>query len=311
MIGAKVKVFVTGGTGAIGREAVKALVEAGHEVRALARSDVKARWLASQGAEPVQVSLFDEAALAAVFKGHQAVANLASALPSTSQFILPWAWRQNHRVRSDGSRAVVNAAIKAGVETLLQESVALMYPESGTEWISEDTTPDRFPSAEANLAAEANAERFTAAGGNGVVLRFGWFYGPGARHAEEFFALARHGLCVSMGPDDSYVSSIHVADGGRAVAAALAAPANTYNVVDDAPLTKRQYADALATAAGCRVRMRAPGRAARLLGNKTLGLRRSLRVSNRRFRDGTEWSPQYPSAKEGWMATAATLKRLT
>ena len=302
-------VFVTGGTGAIGREAVKALVGTGYTVRALARTDKKARWLADQGAEPVEVSLFDEHALATAFEGCRAVANLASALPTTSQFIFPWAWRRNHRVRADGSRAVVNAAMKAGVETLVQESVALIYPDRGTAWITEDTPPDRFPTAEANLAAEANAERFSAAGGNGVVLRFGWFYGPGARHAEEFYALARHGLCVSMGPDESYVSSIHVADAGRAVTAALTAPAGIYNVVDDTPLTKRQYADALAAAAGRPPRIRAPGRAARLLGGKTIGLRRSLRVSNRRFREATGWSPKHASANEGWTATAATLNR--
>lgn len=302
-------VFVTGGTGAIGREAVAALLDARHTVRALARSDEKARWLADQGATPVRVSLFDESALSVAFDGCQAVANLASALPATSQFIFPWAWRRNHRVRADGSTAVVDAAMRAGVETVVQESVAMLYPDNGTAWITEDTAPDRFSIAEANLAAEANAERFTAGGGNGVVLRFGWFYGPGAKHAEEFFALARHGLCVSMGPDDSYVSSIHVADGGRAVAAALTASAGVYNVVDDMPLTKRQYADALAAAAGRPARIRAPGRAARLLGDKTIGLRRSLRVSNQRFRAATGWSPQYASANEGWAATAAVLKQ--
>ncbi|MCB9376943.1 MAG: NAD(P)-dependent oxidoreductase [Microthrixaceae bacterium] len=300
-------VFVTGGTGAIGREAVQALVAARHRVRALARSDDKARWLSDHGAEPVKVSMFDEDALAAVFDGCQAVANLASALPTTSQFVLPWAWRRNHRVRVDGSRAVTNAAIAAGVDVLVQESVAMVYPDCGTAWITEDIPADRFPIAEANLAAEDNAARFTAAGRTGVVLRFGWFYGPGAAHAEEFFALARRGLCVSMGLDDSYVSSIHVADGGRAVAAALGAPPGIYNVVDDTPLTKRQYADALAHAAGRPARLRAPGRAARLLGDKTLGLRRSLRVSNQRFREATGWQPQYPSAQEGWLETAAIL----
>lgn len=300
-------VFVTGGTGAIGREAVQALVAAGHTVSALARSDEKARWLSEHGAEPVRVSLFDEDALAVAFDGRHAVANLASALPTTGQFVFPWAWRRNHRVRVEGSRAVTNAAITAGVEVLVQESVAMVYPDRAAAWITEDTPADRFPIAEANLAAEDNAARFTAAGRTGVVCRFGWFYGPGATHAEEFFALARRGLCVSMGPDDSYVSSIHVADGGRAVAAALAAPAGIYNVVDDMPLTKRQYADALAHAAGRPARLRLPGRAARLLGDKTLGLRRSLRVSNQRFRDATDWAPQYPSAREGWLATATIL----
>jgi nucleoside-diphosphate-sugar epimerase len=84
------------------------------------------------------------------------------------------------------------------------------------------------------------------AGGTGIVLRFGWFYGRGATHNEQLLALARRHICVQMGRADGYVSSIHVADGGAAVAAALHAPAGTFNVVDDEPLTKRDYAEALA-----------------------------------------------------------------
>jgi nucleoside-diphosphate-sugar epimerase len=90
--------------------------------------------------------------------------------------------------------------------------------------------------ARANHAAEASANRFSAADGVGIVLRFGWFYGPGATHREEFLGLARRGICVMMGAPNTYVSSIHVADGG-AVAAALTVAAGTYNVVDDEPLT--------------------------------------------------------------------------
>lgn len=152
-----------------------------------------------------------------------------------------------------------------------------------------------------------NATRFTAAGGNGVILRLGWFYGPGATHSEEFFALARRHVCVMMGRPDTYVSSIHVTDAGRAVAAALEAPAGIYNVVDDEPLTKRRYADALASAAQTKAWLRAPGRAGLLLGNRTTSLTRSLRVSNDKFCTTTGWTPHHRSAVEGWKATAATL----
>jgi nucleoside-diphosphate-sugar epimerase len=120
----------------------------------------------------------------------------------------------------------------------------MLYPDRGSEWIDEDVPTDTYPMARPNLAAEASANRFSAAGGTGVVLRFGWFYGPGATHSEQFLALARRHICVQMGRPDTYVSSIHVADGGAAVAAALHAPAATFNVVDDEPLTKRSYADA-------------------------------------------------------------------
>ena len=117
----------------------------------------------------------------------------------------------------------------------------MLYPDRGAEWIDEDVPPDVFPMARPNLAAEANANRFSERGRTGIVLRFGWFYGPGARHSEQFLALARRHICVVMGPSDSYVSSIYMTDAGAAVAAALHAPAGTYNIVDDEPLKKRDY----------------------------------------------------------------------
>ncbi len=303
------KVFVTGGTGAIGGHAVPALVRAGHEVLALARSPEKAARLKAQGAEPVSVSLFDRAALARVFAGCGAVVNLASALPAAAKFMMSSVWTENTRIRTEGSAAVVDAALKAGVPRLLQESVSMIYRDAGEAWVDESCPVDRFPMAEGNHAAEASANRFTAAGGAGVVLRLGWFYGPGAAHSEEFFDLARLGVCISMGPPRTFLSSIHVGDGGAAVAAALNVPAGTYNIVDDEPLTKRAYAAALAAAAGKRIWVPAPGRLALLLGNRTTSLTRSLRVSNRRFREASGWAPAYPSAREGWIATASVLRQ--
>ncbi len=301
------KVFVTGGTGAIGRRAVPALVGKGHTVTALARTPEKAAALAKHGAEPVCVSIFDRAALTAAFSGHDAVVNLTSAIPPMNKFMDTKAWRDNDKVRTEGSAAIVDAAITAGVELVVQESVSMLYPDRGTEWIDEDVPTDCYPMARANLAAEANAKRFSDAGGKGIVLRFGWFYGPGATHSEQFLAFARRHVCVEMGRPDGYVSSIHVADGGEAVAAALQAPAGTFNIVDDQPLTKREYGDALAAAARKTVWLRVPGRAALLLGDRSTSLTRSLRVSNARFKTATGWAPRYPSAREGWAATATAL----
>lgn len=303
------KVFVAGGTGAIGGHAVRALVAVGHVVSALARSPEKAAALADQGAVPVAVSIFDRSALTAVFAGHDAVVNLTSAIPPMTQFMRTKAWEANDRVRTEGSAAIADAAVAAGVDRVVQESVSMLYPDRGAEWVDEDVPTDRYPMARANLAAEGNANRFTDSGRTGVVLRFGWFYGPGATHSEQFLALARRHITVQMGRPGGYVSSIHVADGGAAVAAALHAPAGTFNVVDDEPLTKRGYADALAAAAGKAPWARVPGRAALLLGDRSTSLTRSLRVSNRRFRTATSWAPAYPSAREGWTATTTALQQ--
>lgn len=301
------KVFVTGGTGAIGGHAVPALIAAGHAVTALARSPEKAAELSERGAEPVRISIFDRVALTEVMAGHAAVVNLATAIPPMTTFMRTSAWRDNDRIRTEGSAAIVDAAIDAGVDRVVQESVCMLYPDCGAEWIDENVPTDRYPMARGNLAAEANANRFSEVGGVGIVLRFGWFYGPGATHSEQLLALARRHICVQMGRADGYVSSIHMADAGAAVAAALQAPAGTFNVVDDQPLTKWGYAEALAEAARTRPWLRAPGRAALLLGDRSTSLTRSLRVSNEKFREATGWAPRYANARDGWIATAAAL----
>lgn len=120
---------------------------------------------------------------------------------------------------------------------------------------------------------------------------------------------ARRHIGVVLGSPDGYVSSIHVADGARAVAAALGVPAGTFNVVDDEPLTKQDYAAAMAQAAGRGMWLRVPGRAGLLAGDRLTSLTRSLRVSNARFRSASGWAPQYPSARQGWTATAQLLDR--
>lgn len=307
--GRHMRVFVTGGTGAVGSHAVPALIRAGHSVTALARFPEKAATLRGQGATPVRVSLFDRAALARQFAGHDAVVNLATALPSMAQFVRAKAWRANDRIRTEGSATVVDAALDAGVGRVLQESVSMVYPDRGAEWIDETVPPDPFPLARGNLDAEASANRFTEAGGIGVVLRFGWFYGPGATHSEQLLALARRHIGTAIGPPDSYTPTIHMADAGEAVVHALDVDAGTVNIVDDEPLTTREFADALEAAAGTRAWLRVPGRAALLFGDRLTSLTRSLRVSNTRFRDATGWAPHYPSAREGWAATASALRR--
>lgn len=142
-------VFVLGGTGAIGRHVVPALVSAGHDVTALARTPERAAWLRDQGARPAVLSMFDRSALTAAFAGQDAVANLTSAMPSMARFLFRRAFENNTRVRTEGSAAVVDAALAAGVGRLIQESVSMLYPDRGAQWINEDTPIDRYPMAEA------------------------------------------------------------------------------------------------------------------------------------------------------------------
>jgi nucleoside-diphosphate-sugar epimerase len=194
-----------------------------------------------------------------------------------------------------GFAAVVDAAGYAGVRQLIQESIVMIYADSGAAWVDEGHPVDHFPIARGNHAAEANARRFTGTGGHATVLRFGVFYGRGAAHSEQILALSRHHIGFAPGCGDTYLSSIHLEDAAAAVVAAMDASAGTYNIVDDQPLTKREYAAACADAVETQTRIHAPGRLAVLLGDRTTSLTRSLLISNRRFREVTIGGPDTPA----------------
>ena len=140
-----------------------------------------------------------------------------------------------------------------------------------------------------------------------MVLRFGLFYGPEA-HARPMRRSAWRGSAPlpTTGRPDSYLSSIHVDDAASAVVAALGAPAGVYNVVDDEPLTRREYADAFAAAFDLpHLRIAPAGMMRAVGGSSARALTASQRVSNRRFREATGWAPAYRSAREGWAAIGA------
>ena len=299
------RVFVTGGTGAIGGRAVPALVAAGHQVTAMVRSEARAEPVRAAGATAVEVSIFDRDALADAFAGHDAVVNLASALPPTARFIMKSAWQQCHRIRGEGSAAVVDAALRAGVGRVLQESVAMIYRDGGSTRLDEASPVEHYPIAAGNHAAEVSARRFAESGRAAVIFRFGLFYGRGAAHSEQIMDLARKHIVFQAGKPDSYMSSIHLDDAAAAVVAALQCAPGTYNIVDDEPVTKRENSRALADAVGAAPWLRAPGRLALLLGDRTTSMTRSLRVANRAFRDASGWSPRYPSVREGYRAMAS------
>ena len=296
------RVFVTGGTGAIGRFAVPQLVDAGHEVTALARSSEKASQVEAAGARAATgVSLFDRDALQAAFAGHDTVLNLATAIPRPSQMWRTSAWAMNDSIRSEGSTAVVDAAIAAGVGRLVQESITFGYRSNGDDWITEET-PDDMPDAYASLVvAERNAARFREHG-DSVVLRFAAFYGPGSEQTAMVVRMARAHVAVTFGSKHGFQSNIHLEDAASAAVAALGAPSGTYNVGDDQPMRKRELADAIAAEVGASVWLHSPGRLVRLVGSGMLALLRSQRISNRKLRDATGWEPRYPSARDGYAA---------
>jgi nucleoside-diphosphate-sugar epimerase len=300
------KVFVAGGTGALGRFALPRLVAAGHDVTAIARSDDKAAAVAAAGATPIEVDLFDADGILTAAAGHDAVVNLATRIPPVSEAWKASAWEMNDRIRREASGILADAAL-AGGGRFVQESITFTYPDRGAEWIDETVPIDPPDSVGSVLAAEAAAARVTEQGGTGVVLRFGLFYGPGSSHTDAFVAAARKGVGPVAGAPGDYLSSIHLDDAATAVEASLGAAAGVYNIVDDDPVSRRDYADVLVAAVGQRRRIHVPGRLAKLGGQRTATMTRSQRVSNAGFKAATGWHPQYPSVREGWPAVVAAL----
>jgi nucleoside-diphosphate-sugar epimerase len=295
------KVFVAGGTGVIGRRAVASLAAAGQEVTAVARSPEKAELLRSLGATPVTADLFDPDGLAGAIDGHDAVVNLATHIPPASRAARASAWDENARIRTEGAANLVDAALAAGAQRYVQESVAFLAEDRGDAWVDEDVALDAGPIAQPVHAAEAAAARFTAAGRVGVVLRFGLFVAADSDHTRAAVAMARRRLSAQLGRADGYHPTLDPDDGAAAVVAALGAPAGTYLVVDDEPLTRVEQDRVLARAVGRRRLWRVPDvmvRRSRM--GRTFD--RSVRASNRRFRETTGWEPASPSSR-------ATLER--
>ena len=297
------RVFVAGATGVLGRRVVPLLVDAGHEVTAVARGPEKAAALRAQGATPVEVDLFDGAAVAEAVAGHDAVLNLATSIPMGVKAARTSAWAENDRIRTEVSANLVDAALAAGARRFVQESIAFTYADGGDTVLSEDAPLDPLPHTRSALVAEAAARRFTEAGAGqvGVALRFAYFYGQ-VGHTADLLRLTRAGVVPAFGPG-TYIPSIHIDDAAAAVVAALEAPAGVYNVADDEPLTKAEYFKAVAASIGVRPPRVPPLGLARVAGSAGRLQARSLRVSNRRFREAAGWAPRYPSAREGWPAS--------
>ncbi len=171
-------VFVTGGTGALGRPTVARLREAGHTVRALARSAAAAAALRAAGAEPVPASLFDPRALAVAVRGADAVLHLATRIAPASAARRRDAWRENDRIRAEGTRTLVDAALAADVGVLVYPSFAPVYADGGARWLSAGDPVAPTAVLRSTLVAEDEVARFTAEGGRGVSLRMAGIYGP-------------------------------------------------------------------------------------------------------------------------------------
>lgn len=306
------EIFVTGATGVLGRTTVPLLLAGGYRVRGLARSATNDTLLRQLGAEPVTVDLADAAELRAALGGCDAVLHLATKIPPSSAARKGASWLENDRLRREGTNALVDAALAAGVPALLYPSVTLLYPDSGARWlVAGESTLDPTPNLLSTIVAEEAVARFTASGGRGIVLRLGSLYGPTAASSRAQLSLVRWGVAPLPGAAGAYASSLWVDDAARAIVAALdRAPAGLYDVVDDEPLPRAVLVAALSGAVGRRPARALPAFIWRALAGGALAelLGRSQRVSNRAFKAATGWSPAVPSVRDGAPRLVAALK---
>jgi len=304
------KVFVAGASGAIGRPLVRQLLAAGHEVTGMTRRQDRAEEIRADGAAAVVCDAFDAEALreAVVRAAPEGVVHALTALPPKfnprSDYLAP-----TNRIRREGTRNLVAAARAAGARRIVAESVSFFYRPEG-DWVKDEEAPlfdDAPGSFGAALAAIVDLEQqvLGAEGIEGLVLRYGWLYGPGTYYdragsqAEE--VSKRRSPIVGRGTGT--FSLLHVDDAASAAIAALQrGTPGIYNVVDDEPAPLREWLPVYAAALGAKPPRRVPFWLARLVAGAPLaGAAIGMRgATNAKAKRELGWEPIHPSWRQGF-----------
>ncbi len=301
------RVFVAGGTGVIGRSLIPMLAATGHQVTATTRSPGKTAQLRQLGAEPVVADALDRTAT---------VAAVATARPDVIVHQLTGLAGQGDLKHFDRTFAVTNQLRTQGTDYLLEAARAAgtrrVIAQSFTGWPSrptggpvktEDDPFDPHPPASMtqSLRAIQQLERAVPAGvPEGLVLRYGILYGPGA--GDDLVDLVRKGRLPVVGGGTGIWSFTHVTDAASAAAAAVLGGApGVYNAVDDEPAPVAEWLPYLAACLGARAPWRLPSWAGRLLaGESVVHLMTSSRgSSNAKARRELDWALAYPTWRQG------------
>jgi nucleoside-diphosphate-sugar epimerase len=305
-----VNILLAGASGAIGRRLLPRLLERGHEVWALTRAETKRKALAAQGARALVADVLDEARLAAVMAEArpQVVISQLSDLPQLfSVRTMKEAGPRNNRLRREGVPALVRAAVAAGARRFVLQSVAFWYePHAGGDRTEEApllvSAPPPIGTA---AAAMETAERAVLdAPLEAVILRYGFFYGPGTWYAREgdIGRQVRRRRYPLIGNGGGRHSFVHIDDAADASTLAVELlPPGAYNAVDDDPAPAREWLPAFATALGAPHPRKTPAMVARLLvGSATVDWMLKLAgASNQKLRQAG-WHPTYPSWRTGF-----------
>ena len=305
------RVFVAGASGAIGRALVPKLVAAGHEVTGTTRSEAKADPIRQAGADAAVVDVFDSDALRVAVEAARAevVVHELTALPDRLDFRKRDVYEPTNRVRTEGTRNLLEAARAAGARRFVCQSIAFAYRNEGARVKTEedpllDDAPGPFGSGIRALR-EMEAMVLGADSIEGLVLRYGFFYGPGTHYAEDgpMVADVRRRRLPVVGRGTGVFSFIHVDDAADATVAAVElGPPGVYNVADDEPAAMSEWVPVLAEAAGAKQPRRVPLWLARLVGGRQAAdFASELRgASNEKAKRELSWQPAHPSWRSGF-----------
>jgi nucleoside-diphosphate-sugar epimerase len=307
------RILLAGATGAVGQRLLPQLIDAGHEVVALTRTPSKADALRAAGALPVVADGLDRDAIHGAVLGAEpeVVVHQMTALGGgTDLRRFDRTFAQTNALRTDGTRHLLDAALAAGTRRFVAQSfTGWPFAREGGPVKDEDAPLDPDPprAMRVTLAAIRTLETLvTGADLEGVVLRYGGFYGPGTSvaHDGEIVDLVRKRRLPVVGDGGGLSSFTHVEDAAGGVLAALApgAPAGTFAIVDDEPARAADWIPALAEAAGAPPPRHVPRWVGRLAAGEVAVtmMTASRGASNARAKAALGWTPRWPSWREGF-----------
>jgi len=275
----------------------------------MTRSSERAERLRAQGARAVVCDALDAESLrsALVEADPDAVIHELTDIPPNLQ---PRRYKSQlattNRLRRDGTRNLIGAARAAGAERLVAQSIAFAYAPGGDRVKSEHAPLDLEAPPPMNEPVEAIADlEGQVLDADGIVLRYGFFYGPGTAFAADgmYSTLARRRLFPVLGRGEGMWSLIHVDDAATATVAALERGSpGVYNIVDDEPAPAREWVPAYARALGASEPLRLPTWVGRLLAGRVAvaGMTTQPGASNAKARSELGWSPRYSTWREGF-----------
>jgi 2-alkyl-3-oxoalkanoate reductase len=313
-----VRIFVAGASGAVGARLVPLLAEHGHQVVGMTRTPERAERLREMGARPsVADGLDPDAVRKAVARAEpDVVVHQMTSLATFSDLRhFDRDFAATNRLRTEGTDHLVAAARAAGCRRFVAQSFAgWPYAREGGPVKDEDDPLDPEPPGQfaSTLAAIRYLER-TVVGAfdlEGIVLRYGTFYGPGtsiSQGGDHLEAVRRRRFPI-VGNGRGVWSLVHIDDVASATLAAIErGERGIYNIVDDEPAAVAEWLPALAAAIGARPPLRLPAWVGRFaVGGHAVAMMTQARgASNRKAKRELGWQPRYASWRGGFKTLVA------